>query len=219
MSVSLDKLVRAIREARSKAKKRNFEQTFELIVAYEGLNLKDPSNRINEVLTLPNPLRNKEPKICIFAEGDLALKAKEVKADLVLGKEEVLKCQSDKKYAKKLASTYDFFLAQADLMPTIGRTLGPYLGPRGKMPVPITLGVDLTDLINKYKRSVRIRIKNNPIVQCRIGVESMRDEEVAENAKEVLDFLRNRIKHPARIKSIYVKLTMGPPIKIPLRED
>jgi len=105
MSVSLNDLVKAIREARQKAKKRNFRQTFELIVAFEGLNLKDPSSRINEVLTLPNPMVGKEAKVCVIAEGDLALKAKDVKADLVLGKAEVQKCQADKKYAKKLAKT------------------------------------------------------------------------------------------------------------------
>ncbi|MEM4577049.1 MAG: 50S ribosomal protein L1 [Candidatus Nezhaarchaeales archaeon] len=216
MSASFNDLVKAVKEARDRAEKRNFEQSFELIVVYEGLNLKDPANKINEVLVLPNPLQGKEAKVCIFAEGDLALKAREVKADLVLGKADIQKCQADKKYAKKLANDYDFFLAQADLMPIIGRTLGPYLGPRGKMPIPITLGSDLAGLISKCKKSIRVRIKNNPIVQCKIGVESMEDERVAENAKTVLDLLREKIKHPAKIKSIYVKLTMGSPVKVPI---
>jgi len=215
MSVSPNDLVKAIREARQKAKKRNFRQTFELIVAFEGLNLKDPSNRINEVLALPNPIVGKEAKVCVIAEGDLALKAKDAKADLVLGRADVQKCQADKKYAKKLAKTYDFFLAQADLMPVIGRALGPFLGPRGKMPSPITLGTDLAALISRLRNSIRLKIRNNPVVQCKIGVEDMGDEKVAENAKAVLDFLKERIKHPARIKSVYVKLTMGPSVEVP----
>jgi large subunit ribosomal protein L1 len=214
MSISLNDLLKAIGEARQKAEKRNFRQTFEIIVAFEGLNLKDPSSRINEVLALPNSLAGKEAKVCVIAEGDLALKAKDVKADLVLGKAEVQKCQADKKYAKKLAKTYDFFLAQADLMPVIGKTLGPFLGPRGKMPSPVTLGTDLATMINKLRNSVRLKIRNNPVVQCKIGVEDMEDEKIAENAKAVLDFLREKIKHPAKIKSVYVKLTMGPPVKV-----
>ncbi len=216
MSISLNDLVKVVREARHKSKKRNFGQTFELIVAFEGLNLKDPSNRINEVLALPNSVVGKGAKVCVIAEGDLALKAKDARADLVLGKAEVQKCQTDKKYAKKLAKTYDFFLAQADLMPMIGRALGPFLGPRGKMPSPITLGIDLAAMISKLRSSVRLKIRNNPVVQCKIGVEDMDDEKVAENAKAVLDFLREKIKHPARIKSVYIKLTMGPPIEVPL---
>ncbi|MEM0239921.1 MAG: 50S ribosomal protein L1 [Candidatus Nezhaarchaeales archaeon] len=214
MNVQLSEIVKAIKEARQKAKRRNFEQTFELIVAFEGLNLKDPANRINEVLLLPNPLKGKEAKVCVIGEGDLALKAKDVKADLVLGKADLQKCQADKKFAKKIAKTYDFFLAQADLMPMIGRILGPYLGPRGKMPTPITLSVDLASLINRYRNSIRIKIRNNPEVQCKIGTESMEDEKIAENIKAVLDFLKEKIKHPARIKSTYIKLTMGPPIRI-----
>jgi large subunit ribosomal protein L1 len=216
MSVSLNDLVEAIRKARQKSKKRNFKQSFELIVAFEGLNLKDPSSRINEVLALPNPMVGKGAKVCVIAEGDLALKAREAKADLVLGKAEVQKCQADKKYAKRLARAYDFFLAQADLMPMIGRALGPFLGPRGKMPSPVTLGTDLSTMISKLRNSVRLKIRTNPVVQCRIGVEDMEDEKIAENAKAVLDFLRERIRHPARIKSVYVKLTMGPPIEVPL---
>ncbi len=216
MSIPLNSIINAIKEARKISKKRRFEQSFELIVAYEGLNLKDPANRINEVLTLPNPIKGKEAKICVFAEGDLALKAKEANADLVLGKAEIQKCQADKKYAKKLAKTYDFFLAQADLMPMIGRALGPYLGPRGKMPTPITLSTDLPSLLSRYRHSIRIRIRNNPVVQCRVGVESMEDEKIAENIKAVLDFLKERIKHPARVSAAYVKLTMGPPVKLPI---
>ncbi|MEM0233292.1 MAG: 50S ribosomal protein L1 [Candidatus Nezhaarchaeales archaeon] len=214
MSIQLSEIVKAVKEARQRTKKRNFKQTFELIVAFEGLNLKDPANRINEILVLPNPLKGKEAKICVISEGDLALKARDVKADLVLGKADLQKCQADKKFAKKLANTYDFFLAQADLMPMIGRILGPYLGPRGKMPSPITLSVDLASLINRYRNSIRIKIRNNPEVQCKIGTESMEDEKVAENTKAVLDFLKEKIKHPARIKSAYIKLTMGPPIRI-----
>jgi len=109
----------------------------------------------------------------------------------------------------------DFFLAQADLMPVIGRALGPFLGPRGKMPSPITLGTDLAALISRLRNSIRLKIRNNPVVQCKIGVEDMEDEKVAENAKVVLDFLKEKIKHPARIKSVYVKLTMGPPVEVP----
>ncbi|MDI9619691.1 MAG: 50S ribosomal protein L1 [Candidatus Nezhaarchaeota archaeon] len=214
MSIHVNSILEAVRKARTGAGKRNFEQAFELIVAYEGLNLKDPASRINEVLTLPNPIKGKEAKVCVFAEGDLALKAKDARADLVVGKAEIQRCQSDKKYAKALAKEYDFFLAQTDLMPVIGRVLGPYLGPRGKMPTPIALNSDIAGLINRYRNSVRVKIRNNPVVQCRIGVEHMEDEKVAENAKAIIDFLQEKVKHPAKISGAYVKLTMGPPVKI-----
>ncbi|RLF11209.1 MAG: 50S ribosomal protein L1 [Thermoprotei archaeon] len=217
MKAALNNIIEALEEARRSSKKRNFEQTFELIVAYEGLNLRDPANRINEVLALPHPIKGREAKICVFAEGDLALKAKEAKADLVLGKADIQKCQADRKFAKKLAKTYDFFLAQVDLMPLIGRTLGPLLGPRGKMPTPVPPTMDLTGMLNRFRNSIRIRIRNNPVVQCPVGVESMSNEEVAENIKAVLDFLKEKVKHPAKISRAYVKLTMGPPVKLDVR--
>ena len=37
---------------------------------------------------------------------------------------------------KKLAGEYDFFVAQANIMPQVATVFGKVLGPRGKMPNP-----------------------------------------------------------------------------------
>ncbi|NIQ04671.1 MAG: 50S ribosomal protein L1, partial [Candidatus Korarchaeota archaeon] len=62
----------------------------------------------------------------------------------------------------------DFFLAEAPSMPLVGKVLGSTLGPRGKMPVPVPPSADIGDLIKRYRRMVSMRIRNQPILQCRV---------------------------------------------------
>ncbi len=215
MSVEAEALREAIDEAKRIATKRRFKQSVELIISYKDLSVKQPEARINEAIELPHVPEDKKAKVCVIAEGDLAIKAKGV-ADGVIGKAELNAAQGDKKYARKLAKAYDFFIAQADLMPLVGRALGPILGPRGKMPVPIPATADPVPLIKKLQSSVRVRIKDNPVVQCAIGTEDMPTEELVDNAKAVMEGVEYKLKAPHRIGKVYVKLTMSPAVQVKL---
>jgi large subunit ribosomal protein L1 len=98
-------------------------------------------------------------------------------------------------------------------MPLIGKHLGIYLGPRGKMPKLAT--GDINDLIKKLKNSVNIRLKDLPLIQCSVGNERMKDEEIAENILAVLKFLEEKLpKGKANIKNMMIKLTMSKPVKV-----
>jgi large subunit ribosomal protein L1 len=56
-------------------------------------------------------------------------------------------------------------------MATVGRTLGPVLGPRGKMPVPVAPNADVDALIAKHRKTVVVRMRNQPIIQTTVGTE------------------------------------------------
>lgn len=213
MSVKVDRLVRAIEEAKSKAKSRRFTQSYEMIVKLRDVDVKKSENRFVELIVLPYPPPNKSSSVAVIAEGDLLLKAREAGADIVLSRADLEKIAASKKEAKKLAREYDVFLAQADLMPLVGRLLGRYLGPRAKMPQPILPGTDLVSAIGRAKGSVRIKLRDQPQIACRIGSEAQNSKEVAENATAVLNFLLNRFK-PHNIERVYVKLTMGLPVEV-----
>ena len=90
--------------------------------------------------------RGNEAKIAIFASGQLAMNAKK-HVDLLIKPEEIEDLSSDKKKFKKITDEHDFFIAEAPLMPTIGKTLGVILGPRGKMPKPVPPTIDLTGIV------------------------------------------------------------------------
>lgn len=211
--ISLEALRRAIEEAKRTAKPRGFEQSVDLIINIVDVSMKQPEARLNEPIPLPHVSEGRRARVCVIAEGDLAIKARGV-ADAVIGKDEVARAQGDKKYAKQLARSYDFFIAQADLMPLIGRALGPVLGPRGKMPTPLPSTADPVPLVKRLQSSVRVRMKDVPVVQCSIGSEKMPTNELAENAKAVIDGVEERLKIPHRLGDVYVKLTMGPPVKV-----
>ncbi|MEM4037844.1 MAG: 50S ribosomal protein L1, partial [Nitrososphaerota archaeon] len=59
-----------------------------------------------------------------------------------------------------------------------------------------------------------------PQAMCLIGTIDMDSKEVAENALTVISKVADRLeRHFKNIKSIYIKRTMGEPIKISLEEE
>jgi len=215
MSLDQKTILTAIKEVKEKSKKRNFTQSVELILNLKDIDMKSPEGRIQERIELPHPSPEKPNKICVIATGELALKAKRAKADLVMGKDELGGLAGRKKDLRKIANEYNFFMAEAPLMPRVGKTLGPALGPRGKMPVPVPPTADISSLIKKYRKMVFVRMRNQPVIRCRVGTESMKEEEIAENVQTVLKTIERKLKRGTKnIKTVYLKTSMGKPVKI-----
>lgn len=209
MPVEIKKIVSAVGQAKNNAEKKKFTQTIDLIIKLRDIDLKKPENRINELVELPNPV-GKPVKVCVIASGALVVDAKKAKADLVLEKGDLEKLGGDKKAAKKLANRYDFFIAEAPLMPLIGKTLGSVLGPRGKMPTPIPPNAPIGPILTKHRKMTRVRIKDQPVIQCRVGTEEMPDEKIAENIQSVLARLEAKLEKGLKnIRKTYLKATMG----------
>jgi len=216
MPIDEEAIIEALKEMRARTKKRNFRQSVELLVSLRDIDLRRPENRIRELVELPNGL-GKEARVCVIASGDAALRARRAGLD-VLDREELEAMAGDKKAAKKLAEQYDFFVAEAPLMPLIGRVLGPVLGPRGKMPTPVPPMADFKPVVERLKKSVRVVAWKAPNVYCRVGTEDMDDKALAENINAVIKALEDKLPRGlGNIKSVYVKMTMGPAVEVRLR--
>jgi len=214
LSVDLKRLVEGIEKAKNNSKKRNFTQSVDLIVNLRDVDPKKPEHRMLELIELPNPV-SKDVKVCVIGSGQFALEAKRLGADKVIEREELEALAKNKKMARKLAQSYDFFIAEAPLMPLIGRALGSLLGPRGKMPTPVPSNASLNEVLDKHKKLVRIRVRDQPTIQCRVGVENMDSEKIAENILTILRKIEEKFGSLARyVSSILVKTTMGKPVKI-----
>ncbi len=214
MSVVADQvLVESIRKALELGKRRRFKQSVDLIVVFRDFDTKGPEGRLREIVFLPKK-PPKEAKVCVVAEGDMALKAKEAGVS-VYTKADLQEFRKDRKKAKKVAQQCDWVLVRVDLMGMAGASLGPALGPRGKAPTPVPLNADIAQLIERYKSAVWVRVRGQPQVMCRVGTEDMKPEDIAENVKAVLSAIENRIGRQ-KIAKVIVKKTMGIPVEVPL---
>jgi large subunit ribosomal protein L1 len=215
MLLDQKKIINAIREAKEKSKKRNFTQAIELILNLQDIDMKSPEGRIQQRIELPHLSTEKPNKIYVIASGELALKARRAKADFVIEKGELQGLGGKKKELRKIANEYDFFIAEAPLMPLVGKIMGPALGPRGKMPVPVPPTANIANLIKKYRKMVFVRMRNQPVIRCRVGTESMKEEEIAENIQAILRTLEGKLKRGIKnIKSTYIKMSMGTPVRV-----
>ena len=207
-------ILEAVKKAKEESKPRNFTQSIDVVITIKDLDVKKPENRIDEEVLLPNG-RGKDVKIAFIADGELALQAENAGADLVISKAELEEMGKDRKEAKKMANRHDFFVAQADMMPLVGRFLGPVLGPRKKMPKPVPATIKPDPIMERLKSTVKVRIKDQPVIQALVGTQDMDDELIAANIESVLTVLdQNLEKGRSQIKSMYVKTTMGPVARV-----
>ena len=214
MPLDTKAILESIKEAKNKAEKRKFTQSVELIINLRDIDMKKPESKIQELLELPYPV-GKQIKVCVIASGELALKARRADANLVMERAELEALVGNKKRQKTLANDYDYFIAEASLMPAVGKVLGAVLGPKGKMPTPVAPAANIADIIEKQRKMVQIRMRGQPVLQCRIGTEDMQEEQIAENVQAVIRRLEGKLRHGLKnIRSIVIKAAMGPPVKI-----
>jgi large subunit ribosomal protein L1 len=214
MLVDKEKVKKAVEEAIGNSKQRKFVETVEMAVNLRNLDMKKPENRIDALITLPHGT-GKPRKVGVFAKGDTALKAKEAGADVVFSPEDIDELAKDKRKLRKIANEIDFFIAEAPLMPEIGKKLGPILGPRGKIPQPIPPLSDPTPVIERLKKSVKIRTKDKMTFHAPVGTEELDPDFISDNILEILKVVENKYENAANnVKSVYVKTTMGPAVRV-----
>ena len=210
-------LLKTVEEAKSKSKKRGFVQSMDLIMNFHNVDFNKPENRIDLEVVLPAG-RGKTIKVAVIVGNELIVEAKRV-ADRVIARDEIEKLGTDKKTLKKLVSDYDYFLCQTDLMALTGKSLGQVMGPKGKLPKPIPPVAKLEPIIERMRKTVRIKTKGKflPTLHAIIGTEEMPSEELVKNAEAVIHTVRDKLPNKeGNIRSIYIKTTMGEPVKVDL---
>lgn len=205
------KIVDIVEKALEESKKldRKFKENIDLVFNLKNIDLNIPKNRIDEEIILPHG-RGKDAKVAIFASGQLAVSSKK-QVDLLIKPEEIEDLSSNKKKFKKIADEYEFFLAEAPLMPTIGKSLGTVLGPRGKMPKPVPPNADVSGMVNNLRKTVKVRSKSSKTFHTTAGNADMPKEHIAENIDVIIKRVEGVLERgKMNIGSVYIKTTMGP---------
>ncbi len=206
-----------IKKARENSRKRNFNQTFDIIINLRDIDIKKPEEKLDFFTELKYPV--KKAKICALVGPELSEEAKK-HCDTVILANEFDKYGKDNKKIKKLAKDHDFFIGQANIMPQIASTFGKILGRRGKMPNPKAGGIvppnaNLKGIVEKLSKTVRVRTKSDAAIRVIIGKEDMDDNKLAENLAWLIDQVIHHLpKGEDNIKSILLKTTMGRVVKI-----
>lgn len=205
----------AVKKVLSATKKRKFTQSVDLAINLK-LETKEQA-KLDEVIELPKG-RAKQAKVGAFVATELKEQAQKL-CDITVLSDTFDQWKAPRKI-KTLLRTYDFFIAQATVMPQLAKVFGKYLGPLGKMPNPkagqiVPPKANLTPLIKKLKNSVKLTLKKSPVVHCSVGNEKMPPEDITENILALLDTLKTKLPQGQHsISSIYIKTTMGPGVKI-----
>lgn len=203
------KVQEAIQELR-KSEKKKFVQTVDLIINLQKFDVRKEA--LNTFIQLPV---GGEKRICAFLTRKTPLTDTIIKTEF-----EKFKNEAD---VKRLAKSYDSFIAVASVMPAVATTFGRVLGPLGKMPSPQAGIIPLDDdntvkaMLEKMKKSVRVRTKEKS-VKIAIGKESMSDKDLADNIVSAVTAIENMLpRRNDNIKNVMIKLTMSKPVKVEVK--
>merc|ERR1712214_218707 len=183
-------------------KKRNFMETVDLQI---GLKNYDPQKdkRFSGTVKLKHVPRPKF-KVCVLGDQQHCDEAKS----------KGIACMSADDL-KKLAKKYDAFLASESLIKQIPRLLGPGLNKAGKFPTMLTHSDDMVGKVNDIKATIKFQMKKVLCLNVAVGNVAMSDDELVFNIHLSINFLVSLLKkHWQNVRSLYIKSTMGPAIRL-----
>lgn len=211
--LSNQQLAELVKKGKEQGTERKFTQSVEVLITLKEVDPKKTDLNINEIVYLPHPA-SKQAKVAYIGSGDLAVRAKNAKANLVMDPSQLENYGGSKRDAKKLARSYDFFLADTALMPRVGKVLGQALGPKGKIPSPVPPNSPIEAMINRMRTAVRVRSRGSLGVMSKVGDSKLTDADLADNIVAVVNVVTKKLPNGDRnIRTIMVKTTMGKPAK------
>ena len=207
-------LIDALKKAKEQAPERKFTESVDMTINLKNIDMSQPKNRIDETILLPHG-NGRVVKIAVLGSGDIVTQARESGVELIMGQEEIERLGGAPREARKVATEHQFFLAETQVMSLVGRWLGPRLGPRGRMPQPIPAGTDIRPIVERLRKSVKVRTKDKMSFSLKVGTTAMGEEEVADNMDAVLKRVLSKLEMgDFQVRSVYIKTTMGPSVKV-----
>lgn len=180
-----------------------------------GVDPRRSDQQVRGTVSLPNGT-GKKTRVLVFAKGDKAKEALAAGADYA-GLEEL--------YEKVNGgwTEFDAVISTPDLMREVGK-LGKVLGPRGLMPTPKagTVTTDVSKAVQELKAGkIEFKLDKHGVINNMLGKLSFAKDSLEQNIKAFLGAILKAKPASAKghyMKSAYLSSTMGPGLKLDLRE-
>ena len=191
-----------------------FDQSVDVALRL-GIDSKKSDQNVRGTVSLPSGT-GKKIVILVLAKGDKLKEAQTHGADYA-GNDDLV---------EKIAAgwtDFDAVIATPDMMREVGK-LGKVLGPRGLMPTPKagTVTTEIKKAVLEFKAGkIEFKTDRNGIVNCAVGKLSFAPKSLAENIRALTSSLQRSKPTTAKgqfFQSLYLSSTMGPGIKIDMKE-
>ncbi|MCX7718963.1 MAG: 50S ribosomal protein L1 [Candidatus Sumerlaeaceae bacterium] len=187
-----------------------FNETVDLDLKL-GVDPRHADQQVRGTVSLPHGT-GKSVRVAVFAKGEKAAEAEAAGAEIVGAEDLVAKVQGG-------FTDFDAAISTPDMMREVGK-LGKVLGPRGLMPNPKTgtVTMDVAKAVSEIKAGkVEFRVDKTANVHVPIGKIQFTAEQIAENAKTLLDAIVRAKPAAAKgqyIRSVTLSSTMSPGIRV-----
>lgn len=192
-----------------------FDESIELHVRL-GVDSRHADQQVRGVVVLPHGT-GKTHRVLVIAKGAKADEATAAGADYVGGEEYINKIKNENWF------DFDVCVTTPEMMGLVGR-IGKILGPKGLMPNPKsgTVTMDVTKAVNEIKAGkVEYRLDKTNIIHVAIGKKSFGAEKLLDNFNVIFDAIVKAKPAAAKgqyIKSVSVSSTMGPGLKVAVKQ-
>lgn len=191
-----------------------FDQSLDIALKL-GVDPRKSDQIVRGTVSLPNGT-GKTLRILVFARGDKVQEALDAGADYA---------GHDELFEKVNGGWTDFdaVVATPDMMRDVGK-LGKVLGPRGLMPTPKagTVTTDIHKAIQELKAGkIEFKLDRHGVINNAVGKLSFETEKLIQNIQAYLSAVQRAKPATAKghyMKSLVISSTMGPGLKIDLRE-
>lgn len=180
-----------------------------------GVDPRKADQQVRGTVSLPNGT-GKTLVVLVLTKGEKIQEAMDAGADYA-GNEE---------YIDKINSgwmEFDAVVATPDMMREVGK-LGKILGPRGLMPTPKagTVTTDVSKIVQDLKAGmIEFKVDRHAVINNAVGKLSFEAAKLLENIKAFIGAIARAKPSASKghfVKSLILSSTMGPGLKIDLRE-
>jgi large subunit ribosomal protein L10Ae len=212
--LNIENLKKAITDilAGSQENQRKFVETVELQIGLKDYDTQR-DKRFAGSVKLPHLPR---PRMQICVIGDAAHCDQAEKLGLSFRTlDDLKKLNKNKKQVKKLADSFDAFLASSTLITQIPRVLGPGLNKAGKFPSALGANDDMAAKVADLKAQVKFQLKKVLCMGVALGHVQMDADQLRQNALMAINFLVSLLKKNwYNVKTLHMKSTMGKVMRI-----